>query len=368
MNYPEFMPGLQLNELFYRELVQPILAAHFPALAYSAGLVGYGSDVLGFDTAISMDHNWGPRLQLFLSPEAHEKHRAEIHELLRQELPPTFRGFPVNFSEPNLDTGIVRSMEAIAAGPINHMIEIYTIPSFFEHYLGLNPYQELQPLDWLTLSEQALLEVTAGQVYHDGLDQLNSLRAKFAYYPQDVWLYRLAAQWGRISQEEAFMGRCGDVGDELGSRIIAGRLVRDMIRLAFLMERRYAPYSKWLGTAFARLNCGPKLGPILNQVLEKSPWTERQKPLAEAYVILAKMHNELAITLPLETEVTDYYGRPYQVIFAGRFTDAIKAAIADETIKHIPADFGGVDQFADCVDLTDHPQLNQKLKAIYLES
>jgi hypothetical protein len=59
---------------------------------------------------------------------------------------------------------------------------------------------------------------------------------------------------GENSQEEPFVARTGDVGDELGSQVIAGRLVRALMQLCFLMERRYAPYSKWFGTGFSRLS------------------------------------------------------------------------------------------------------------------
>jgi hypothetical protein len=40
-----FIPGVQLNEMFYREAVAPIIADAVPGLAYSAALIGYGSDV-----------------------------------------------------------------------------------------------------------------------------------------------------------------------------------------------------------------------------------------------------------------------------------------------------------------------------------
>ena len=43
------------------------------------------------------------------------------------------------------------------------------------------------------------------------------------------------------------------MGDELGSAVLGARLVESAMRLAFLMERTYAPYVKWFGTAFARL-------------------------------------------------------------------------------------------------------------------
>jgi hypothetical protein len=276
-----------------------------------------------------------------------------------------FRGYWVNFSQPDLSDGGTQVMQAIETGPVNHLVEIYTVPSFFKRYLDINPYQEIQALDWLTFSEQALLEVTGGRVYYDGLGELEKVRAGFAYYPKDIWLYRLASQWQRISQEEAFMGRCGHIGDELGSRLIAARLVRDLMKLGFLMEKQYAPYSKWLGTAFARLECGPRLSPLFTQVLAASPWTERQKHLDKAYLILAETHNELGLTDPLDSKISDFSNRPYHVLFADRFADAIKEVITDETIKNINFDIGGVDQFADCTDLSSNPQLTRKLRLIY---
>lgn len=37
-----------------------------PELKYSAALIGEGSGVLGFDTERSTDHDWGPRILLFV--------------------------------------------------------------------------------------------------------------------------------------------------------------------------------------------------------------------------------------------------------------------------------------------------------------
>ena len=67
----------------------------------------------------------------------------------------------------------------------------------------------------------------------------------------------------RLNQEEHLMGRAGMVGDEIGSAVIGARLVRDLMHLCFLMERKYAPYPKWFGTAFARLACEAELCPVL---------------------------------------------------------------------------------------------------------
>ena len=39
----DFMPGLELNRIFYAEAVKPILDREFPALQYSAALIGVGA-------------------------------------------------------------------------------------------------------------------------------------------------------------------------------------------------------------------------------------------------------------------------------------------------------------------------------------
>jgi hypothetical protein len=62
-----FISGLELSRLFYEEAVQPIVARHFPHLAYGVGRLEAGSEVLGFDTPRSMDHGWGMHLTLFLT-------------------------------------------------------------------------------------------------------------------------------------------------------------------------------------------------------------------------------------------------------------------------------------------------------------
>ena len=158
--------------------------------------------------------------------------------------------------------------------------------------LNIEPAQTLDSVDWLLMSQQKLLEITSGEVFHDGLDALVPLRKRLAWYPHDVWLFMLAAGWYRIAQDEHFVGRCGEEGDDLGSTLVAGRIVRDLMRLCLLMERRYAPYSKWLGTAFSHLACGPRLNPILRAVMSSSSWQDRETHLSAAYEAVAQMPAE----------------------------------------------------------------------------
>jgi hypothetical protein len=240
-----------------------------------------------------------------------------------------------------------------------------TIHGFFSEYLGYDPYGQIKPADWLTFAEHKLLAITSGRVFHDGLGELESIRAKFAYYPEDVWLYMLAAQWEKISEEQAFVGRCGFVGDELGSALIAARQVKNLMKLCFLMERKYSPYSKWFGTAFNQLACAKELSPIFMQVLQSEDWRARQEFLAQAYEIVARMHNALGITIRLQEKAAQYFERPYLVIGDGRYTEELKKSLKSEEVRRIKHQLGSVNQFVDSDDKLNNLDLCQKLKALY---
>jgi hypothetical protein len=360
---PKFIPGLRLCELFYQKEIRPILEKEFPRLRYSAALIGWGSEVLGFDTPLSRDHHWGPRTLLFLDTSDYLRCKDKISEILSDKLPYEFLGYSTNFSEPAPNH--VRHPVKIKRGPVNHMVQIFTLQSFFQARLGFDPLKKIRVMDWLTVPQQRLLEVVRGAVYYDGLGKLHAIREKLKFYPHDVWLYLMAPQWTRISQEEAFVGRTGDVGDELGSAILAARMVHEIMKLAFLIEKEYAPYSKWRGTAFGRLKIGAGLSPVLQDVLHAKTWKAREKKLAQAYSILATHHNALKITAPLPSKVTNYYNRPYLVIHGDAFASAIREAIKDEEVKRLPPNIGSIDQFIDSHELLQQLSALRRLGAVY---
>lgn len=142
---PEFIPGLKLSELFYKEIVRPILKSEFLSLKYSAGLIGPGSEVLGYDTPQSTGHHWGPRMLLFLSENDYKQNKDKIRTVLSRKLAYKFREYPTNFSKPNKWS--VQLLEEIDSGPVNHRIEIHTIRSFFMWYLDFDPYKEIEIAD-----------------------------------------------------------------------------------------------------------------------------------------------------------------------------------------------------------------------------
>jgi len=274
-------------------------------------------------------------------------------------------GYSTNFSPPDPNDGGVRHPQPVESGPVNHMVEITTSRAFFQRELGLNPWQEFTPVDWLAFEEQRLLSLTQGEVYHDGLGELETLRRKLAYYPHDIWLYLLTAEWCKIGQEEPFVGRTGEVGDELGSRLIAARLAHTLMRLAFLYEKKYAPYSKWFGTAFNQLAIAEELRPALTGAMAAETWDEREANLCLAYEAIARLHNRQGITPVVCENVSYFFGRPFRVIHGEAIGDLIWEVIKDPAVRALPRGVGSVNQFISSVDVLSNPRLCQRMTALY---
>ncbi len=198
-----FIPGRKLSRLFYNEIINPILELSFPGIRHSVALIGAGSEVLGFDTEMSTDHDWGPRVKLFFDEDDFAENSKVIQEYLKSNLPSQFRNYPVQWT---ID------------GPSGYTcVELQTIRGFFLEYLGFDIRDEIQPADWLTFSEQKLRTVVSGDIHRDDLG-LQACRERFRYYPRDVWLYLMSSQWQRIGQDEHLMGRLASQGMKSAQR------------------------------------------------------------------------------------------------------------------------------------------------------
>jgi Domain of unknown function (DUF4037) len=339
---PEFVPGLELAGAFYDEIVGPLL----DGIEHSAALLGDSSEVLGFDTERSTDHGWGPRLQVFVAEEEVERAGA----LVEERLPDEFRGWPTRFGWD--------------AWPVTHHVEVTTLDGWLHEKLGFDPRQPIALESWLATPQQILLEVTRGAVYRDEDGELARTRGALAWYPRDVWLWLLACQWRRIYQEEAFVGRTAEVGDELGSRVLCARLVRDAMRLCFLLEQRYAPYAKWLGSGFRRLHAAEELGPMLETALVATDYLARERTLVGALERLARLHNATGATAPVDEASVQFYERPFRVLGSARFVAACLERVEDDRLRALPL-LGGIDQWADSTDVLAYPRTFEKLAETY---
>jgi hypothetical protein len=299
--------GIEIAERFYRDEVAPGLTGH----QHAAALLGAGSEVLGYDDGVSPDHDFGRRVQIFY---------------------------------PDRDT----------------------VGEFFAAQLGFDPGAGVTTADWLRTPTQILATLTRGAVFHDPDGELGRRRERLAWYPDDVWRYALAAGWLKVGQEEAFVGRTGGTGDDLGSRIVATRLARELVRLSFLLERRWAPYGKWLGRAFGELKVAAELGPLLGGALGAAGWRARERLITEAARVVGDKTNELGLAGTIDPAPRQFYERDVRVVDAERFTIALAAEITDPVLRalidrlglrhgRVPRLPGTIDQAVDSTDVLTDP-------------
>lgn len=126
------------------------------------------------------------------APGVRERARCQAAKGAIEAFPATHLGWPTRIGSDNI--------------PFRTHVDVWTVSEWCGARLGVDPRHGLCTLDWLALPQQLLLETTAGRVFHDGLDQLEPIRASLTWYPHDVWLWLVAAQWTRVAQEEAFVG------------------------------------------------------------------------------------------------------------------------------------------------------------------
>jgi hypothetical protein len=337
-----FIKGLELNKGFYADIVKPLLDKKYPNLVYTASLLGYGSDVLGLDTETSMDHNWGPRLQLFVNDK---NLIPELNNYFSFELPFLYKNFSVNFSKPGYD-GTIR-MKLIDKKPINHLIEIITFEDYLKNRYSINKTNNFLYKEWLNFTDQNLIEITSGSVFHDGLKSVNNTREELKFYPLDICKLRLAVVWNYIWNKEAFIGRSISLNDYIGLKINANRIVNYLIKILFYLERKYIPYSKWFGSAFKQLNIYNDVSEIIINILEENIPERIEEKICILYEKVIEKHNKNK-ELPYLTNKTRYFfNRPYKVIFAENIVDELLNSIKDEEIKRIDLKKYGYDIIID---------------------
>ncbi len=338
---PPFVPAAELSQAFYVEVVRP----HLSGEPHGAALLGRGSDVLGYDSERSTDHGWGPRLLVFVDDNV-----AEIEARLSAQLPESFRGWPVRFGWDEV--------------PATHHVTVSPLRAWLVDYLGVDALEGMGVVDWLLTPQQRLLGVVAGAVYADASGELARVRQTLAWYPDQIWRWLLGCQWHRLAQEEAFVARAAEVGDASGSALTAARLVRDLMRLALLLGRRYSPYQKWLGTAFGRSQQRDGLLTHLGATLAATETARREEALGRAYLSVAGRHNAVGLTEPVEASLRDYHDRPAKVLMADRFADACFATVTDPVLRALPP-VGAVDQVVDSTDVLEQPTRYRRLAALY---
>lgn len=288
--------------------------------------------MLGLDDAMSRDHDWGLRLDLLVPGDL----VAAVDDHLSAHLPDAFAGHPTRF--------------ATTWDPVvRHRVQVQTAADLAVTRLGVDPTHDLDVGDWLSLTGQAVLEVTGGEVFADDAGELDGIRQRLEWYPDDVWRHVVATDWARLAQELPFVGRTAERGDDLGSRVVAARLVGIVLHLGHLLERTWPPYAKWLGTSSARLpRVAVALAP-LETALATSDWRQREGGLVEALRLLAVTQGEAGLPT-VDDPVEPFWDRPYRGVRAA-VVDGLLASITDPEVRALRRGVGSAEQWSDNVDV-----------------
>jgi hypothetical protein len=260
---------LAVSRDFFTEIVQPILEREFPHETAQAafGLFGLGSEALGLDDELSRDHHWGVRIDGLLPDTVPPERRNEIQQTVRANLPSSYRGHSL------------REGHLAGAG-----LTLDTLPAFLARTVGLD-YVPASYTDWLQVTDEDVIHVINGEVWHDPSGRFTEIRKAFqSYYPEPVRRRRIA-HWCRYfsGMGTYALKRALLRGNEYYAATAFGKAIRWGVQLAFLLDRRYFPYDKWLMAHLDRL---PRLDtpvrPLVDEAVRLStPWERKLELLHE---------------------------------------------------------------------------------------
>jgi hypothetical protein len=261
------------RDLFF-EVVRPVLEREFPEeTAQSAfGLFGYGSEALKMDDALSRDHHWGVRIDALMPDTVPRARREAIRQAVQAKLPSSFHGYSL------------REGHLAGAG-----LSVDGLKAFLTRTIGIDHIPETD-LEWLHLPEEEIIHLTNGEVWYDPEGRFTAVRRAFQdHYPEPVRRRRIA-HWCRYfsGMGSYALKRAILRGDEFYAATAFGKAIRWGVQLAFLLDRRYYPYDKWLMAFFARLPrlSGPLLPVVQEAVRQATSWERKLELLDQMAGIL----------------------------------------------------------------------------------
>ena len=264
------MKGLELSEAFFREYGMPMLKEDFPALLphIAVGLVGAGSECLGFDDDTSHDHDFDMGFAIFL-PDESVVDRKEAFRLERAyaALPKEFMGYQRSRLSPT--------------GGARH--GVLRLSDFLMEKTGTED-GNLSLRDFLYLPEQSLLEATNGRLFYDGDGAFSKIRERLSHFPEDMRHKKMAGELLLMGQAGEYnLPRALSRGDTASAQLSAVEFVKSALHFIFLLNKSYLPYYKWQFRAMRDLPALSHLAPTLLSLIS-APASETQvKEVAEAF-------------------------------------------------------------------------------------
>jgi hypothetical protein len=304
--------GLEISREYIQEVILPGLRVEIgdEIDRLAVAVIGTGSDVQGWDDEISRDHHWGPRATIFFRREDEDTLGPQIKSFLHHNLPGTYRDYEV-----------VVGLEDLIG------VCCTSIESFFEFFLGTSTLPETD-LDWIKLCETDLQHVTGGDVVIDGHGELTHRREVLHYYPETVWKKRIA-DWccyatGRDAPYNLY--RVAKRNDPITRAHYLSQCLRRQMELCFMLNRKYAPYPKWLNRQFRQLpRYAESMAPIIDEAFAEPDGRKQVLKLIEVNYLIADAIAEYGLSKP-----------PQRREFDEGLTDLILYTSAREIYSSLP--------------------------------
>lgn len=222
------MKGLELSKQYYDQVIRRFIHEAFPEYEnrIAAGLVGEGSECLGFDDEISRDHDWGVRICLWLCKADYEAAGKRIQAAL-EGLPDTFAGVPVLWMPGR--SGVMET------------------DAFFKKYLNV-PRLPMTIGEWLAVPPHHLAAASCGQVFADPYGAFSETWEELRQgYPEDIRLKKLAYQCLIAGQAGQYnYPRLMRRGDRVGASLAKAEFIKSAMLVVYLLNNSYAPFYKWM--------------------------------------------------------------------------------------------------------------------------
>ena len=270
------MKGLEIAEKYYLEFGEKMIDAEFADIKdkLAAGLIGGGSECFGFDDEISKDHDFEAGFCIFIPGEDIIDRKTEFAlERAYAKLPKEFMGLKKSLVSP--------------VGGSRH--GVIRISDFFLEKTGTKD-GKLTIADWLTVSENSLLEATNGRIFFDGFGLLTEIRNNIAYLPEGIRIKKLAGNLLIMAQAGQYnYSRCLSHGETGAAQLAAFEFVKAAINVIFLLNKKYAPYYKWCFKAMRGLEKLSNLADALEFLISSENYGAVCDTKAEVIEDVAKM-------------------------------------------------------------------------------
>lgn len=243
------MKGLELSRS-YCELYAPTLFEGLPSdVRYRAalGLVGEGSEHMGFDDEISRDHDFGPGFCVWLPRDVYATWGAELQRRY-DILPATFKGF-----------------ERLQTQMAGKRVGVFETQRFYLERTGLERAPQCAK-EWLAIPEQLLAQVASGEVFADPSGEFSALRAIYrGFYPREVMLKKVAANCATMAQAGQYnLPRCLSRADAVAACSARQEFLVSTMAVFHLFAHVYMPYYKWSFRSLAERAQAP--APVVDAV------------------------------------------------------------------------------------------------------